>query len=198
MPRKPTHRSIVRDIRVVLGLTQTALAKRLGTTTITINRIENGSLKISRRLALRLSWSTGVKYQDIVTNAPGRPQTWHGELRGDRLDELDQKARNLSAEQLGTIIDDVKYRAELILKAVLADAPRKLWSLDAAIQTAFDGLEEEFGLRRSVKRARESQVDPSIVESLQKKFPLPGKAHKGKIGCTESTARRSVETSRLV
>jgi transcriptional regulator with XRE-family HTH domain len=195
MPKKPSHRSIVRDIREILGLTQTALAKRLGTTMITINRIENGSLKISRRLALRLSWSTGVNYQDLLTNAPGRPQTWHGELSSDRLEQLDQKARNLSAEQLATMIDDVAYHAELMFKAVLANAPRKLWSLDAAIGAAFDQLEQEFGLTRSVKRVRESQVDPSLVESLQKKFSPPPKTHKGGTRGTESTARRSVESS---
>jgi DNA-binding XRE family transcriptional regulator len=192
MPRKPTHRSIVRDIREECGWTQTALARRLGTTPITVNRIENGSLKISRRLALRLSWSTGVKYLDIMANAPGRPQTRHGVFSRDQLDEFDQKARNLTAKEFDSLIDNATYRATLILKAALADAPRKFWSLDAAIEASFDDLEKEFGLTASVKRIRHPRIEPAQTKTPQLS---KSQSRSSRIEGTESTARRSVESS---
>jgi DNA-binding XRE family transcriptional regulator len=173
MPKKPSHRSIVRDIRKELGFTQAQLAARLGTSWVTINRIENDSLKISRKLALRLSTLTGVLMQDILTNAAGPLRPWYGDFSGGNLDRLDQMARSLGPRQLKTLIGNATYRAELILMAALENAPRQLWSLDAAIEAAFDELEEEFGLRESVKKLRQSTSRPGIVAWIEERVGRP-------------------------
>jgi DNA-binding XRE family transcriptional regulator len=158
----------------MLGLTQDQLAKRLGTTWVTINRIENGSLKISRKLALRLSALTGVQYGDIKENEPGPLRTWHGQLSSGRLDQLDQMARELAPRQLKTLIGNATYRAELILTAALQqDAARKFWTLDAAIEAMFDELEHEFGLQRLVRQLRKANGKPEIVAWIKERVGEP-------------------------
>ena len=63
MPRHPPNRG--------LDSTRTSLAARLlGTSEAAINRIENGSLRISKKLALRVFWLTGVYYRDILKMQP--------------------------------------------------------------------------------------------------------------------------------
>ena len=159
MPRKPSNRSIIREIRQVLGWTQLQLANRLGVTLSTLNRVENGSLKISRRLALRLCWATGVPYADIVSNKEGPPQTLRGPLSPETLVRMDQEVRELKPQDLKMLATNVAWLAESLFRAAFEDAPAKLWSLDAAIQAELAELETEFGLAGSVKRIRQSDLE---------------------------------------
>jgi DNA-binding XRE family transcriptional regulator len=164
MPRPPSYYSIVREIRMKIGLTQGRLALRLGTSRITINQIENGMLRISRRLALSLSWLTGVPYRDILENRSGTLQTWYGQPSAARIEQLDQMARELAPRQLKTLIANAAYRAELILRTAAERAPRKLWALDAAIEATFEDLEKEFGLQENVERLRRAPA-PFVIQA---------------------------------
>jgi hypothetical protein len=115
-----------------------------------------------------------VYYADIKENASGPLSTWHGQLSSARLNQLDDMARYLGPNKLKTMIENAAYRAELILKAALQqDTARKLWTIDAAIEAAFDELESEFGLQRSVQRLRKSTAQPEIVAWIKEKAGPP-------------------------
>src|SRR4051812_9741462 len=61
MPRRPTHRHIMRDLRHTIRKTQAEFALMAGVKPITINRIENGSIKrVSAELAVRIHVATGI------------------------------------------------------------------------------------------------------------------------------------------
>jgi DNA-binding XRE family transcriptional regulator len=175
MPRSPSHYSIVREIRKRVGWTQAQLAERIGTSWISISRVENGSLKISRKLALRLTWETGVPYRDIMNNKVGPPQTQRdGELDLTKISNMDIHARRLTFEQIQkSLVDNATYRAELLYRAAHATAPRKIWSLDAAIMIAFEELAEEFGLTNEVAKLeplRGKDLRPA-AKSAKKRAP---------------------------
>jgi transcriptional regulator with XRE-family HTH domain len=182
MPRAPSNYSIVREIRKRLGLTQAELAKRLGVIRPTINKIENDELDIPRRLALALSNFTGVHFGEILSNRPGEPRTWHGQpleecFAGVQFTAIpgkttNQVARELAQRHVEVLIKNVGYRAELILKAAMRAAPTKLWTLDAAIEIAFDDLEKEFGLQETVKRLRKIPA-PHVGWIKKKVGPSP-------------------------
>jgi transcriptional regulator with XRE-family HTH domain len=181
MPRSPSHYSIVREIRKRLGLTQTQLAARLKVAWVTLNRIENDHDKLSRRIALLLSEQTGVLFGDIMKNRQGVLRTWYGTLSSERLPlgdtRRDKFARALGSQHLKTLIGNAEYRAELILGAMMEAAPQKVWTLDGAIEIAFDQLEQEFGLQEIVERLRRApapladwirdQVGPPPVNLLK-------------------------------
>jgi len=154
MSRSPTHRSILREIRNILGWTQTTLAERIGTTPITVNRIENHSLKISKRLAWRICWTTGVYQQDILNNKPGQPQTPSGPLTKDSLGRMEEISQNMTEEQQRYLVEFATEHVAFLVKACFNDSPRKLWSLQSAVKSAVEEIAEDFGLTKAFKKAR--------------------------------------------
>ncbi len=60
MPKKPRFIHPVRHVRTCLGYTQAAFAKLLGRSTITIQRVENGRLPLSQKLADIIMETTGA------------------------------------------------------------------------------------------------------------------------------------------
>jgi transcriptional regulator with XRE-family HTH domain len=72
MPRRPTKRHVLRNLREVIGITQRELAEMAGVKPISINRIENGSLAISSDLARRINVSTGLNLREIAQGPTGK------------------------------------------------------------------------------------------------------------------------------
>lgn len=66
MPRKPRFLHPVRQVRNCLGHTQESFAKLIGCSAITVQRIENGSLKLSPRLAERIMDATGALPRSLL------------------------------------------------------------------------------------------------------------------------------------
>lgn len=59
--------SRLRDLRTGQGLTQAALAERVGVSRKTINTVENGVFVPSAVLALRLARALGCRVEDIFS-----------------------------------------------------------------------------------------------------------------------------------
>ena len=72
MPRHPTHRHVLRDLIETIRKTQSEFAQMIGVETITVNRIVNGSLKISDDLAIRIHVATGIDIQELRKGSKGR------------------------------------------------------------------------------------------------------------------------------
>jgi transcriptional regulator with XRE-family HTH domain len=170
MSKRPLHRSILREIRTALSWDQRTLSERIGVSLGTVKRLETGSLQMTSRIALRVFWATGVSYQDVLANKPGVPQTRFGPLDKNHLARLDERARRVTDKERDTIRDDHAYEIELLLKACLLKAPRKLWALDAAIMTALKALAIEFELVDALEQVRASAFDPKLVKELNQKF----------------------------
>lgn len=58
MPKKPRMNHPVRQMRTCLGHTQATFAKLVGCSAIAIQRIENGSLRLSPKLAHTIAEAT--------------------------------------------------------------------------------------------------------------------------------------------
>src|SRR5262249_7964874 len=154
----PTHRSIVREIRLALGLSQDELAARMGTSAGTINKIENGAMTISRRLALRLSWLSGVPWKPIAVNHPGRPMTALGPLDRSHARRKTEQLRNLPETELEERIRYACYNLEVLLLACQSKAPQKFEALEAATMVGQQDWVEEFSLSAAVKMIEKEMV----------------------------------------
>ncbi len=66
MPRKPRLTHPLRDVRHCLNMTQPAFAKFIGCSAITVQRIENRTLKMSDKIADRILEATGVNPVDYA------------------------------------------------------------------------------------------------------------------------------------
>jgi transcriptional regulator with XRE-family HTH domain len=172
MPKQPSFYSIVRTIRQSLKLTQDRLADRLGVYVSIVRRIENGTLGVSDRIAQSLAELSGVPALDIRSNRAGRLRSrYKAGVTPRLLTDQDKRARELSAAQRKTLLDNYSYHAELLLNAVLLAAPHQLWALDTAIEAALSEIERRFGLSATVKDLREKRLDPQIVQFLQRFRP---------------------------
>jgi transcriptional regulator with XRE-family HTH domain len=66
MPKKPQINHPVRQVRTALGHTQPRFAKLVGCSTIAIQRIENGSLKLSPKLAYAIAEATHADPRSLL------------------------------------------------------------------------------------------------------------------------------------
>src|SRR5438552_1698393 len=80
MPRKPSFRHPLRDLRTILGkgYTQKKFSRELGVSEVAIKRIENGTLKLSTEMKGRIAAFTGVDAASLDSGRftiAGRPFT---------------------------------------------------------------------------------------------------------------------------
>jgi hypothetical protein len=140
-----------------------------------VNRIENGSLKLSRKLGLRICWSTGVHYRDLMANTPGVPQTRNGDLTKESFEAMAQAVAAIDDvdQVLQSLILNAATRADLLYQA-LNQAPcgrTKMWAMDAAIMEAFEFIEKEFGLSKRVDKLRlgdSGKIKIQVVQTARK------------------------------
>jgi transcriptional regulator with XRE-family HTH domain len=178
MPKAPSYRSIVREIRQSLKLTQAQLAERLGLYVTTIRQIENNELTVSDRFAADLSFLSGVPAVDIRSNRPGALRTrYKAGVTPRLLSDKDRRARELTPAHRQTLLDNYLYHVELLLDATLLASPHQLWTLSSAIETALSDIERRFNLSETVKELRQKPFDPEIVKFLEK-FRPPAEASK--------------------
>jgi transcriptional regulator with XRE-family HTH domain len=67
MPRKPSFRHPLRDLRAILGkeYTQKKLSRELGVSEVAIKRIENGTLRLSTEMKGRIAAFAGVDAESL-------------------------------------------------------------------------------------------------------------------------------------
>src|SRR5439155_3753099 len=68
MPRKPTQKHPIRDLRAIIQKSQKAFAQMIGINPGTLKRIENNDpkLKLSRRIATRIFAETGADIDSLL------------------------------------------------------------------------------------------------------------------------------------
>lgn len=81
MPRPPKNNSALRNVRNAAGLTQKELARRIGVNDVTIQKIENDKITMSRPLAYRLKSQLGCGIRTT------RPDT-DGQVKWDVSDKM--------------------------------------------------------------------------------------------------------------
>jgi transcriptional regulator with XRE-family HTH domain len=73
MPQKPAKRHVIADVRIETELSQAQLASVLGCATITVRRIEQGTLKLTEKLALKAQQAFDVSAHWLLANDPSQP-----------------------------------------------------------------------------------------------------------------------------
>ena len=150
MPRKPRFIHPVRQVRTCLGYSQPAFAKLIGCSAIAIQRIENGTLQLSRRLANSILEATGA---DPVTLRAGRD--------AKAMDMMGQEYSKESLELYKNTLPCTEYELKyyrykliLYLEMLLIASNRtnnvKTYPVNAAIQEAFLKIAQDFDLEKSI------------------------------------------------
>jgi len=91
MAQIPARRHVIADVRLETGLSQAELAKILGVAAISIQKIEQGSLKLSEDLAIKAQKVFDVSAAWLLTNDPTQlAVTPRGDLWTEDFYELTQ------------------------------------------------------------------------------------------------------------
>ena len=165
MPRRPTEPHVLRTVRARHGLSQLALARLVGVETVTIKKIEGDQLKLSRKLAHRISIATGADPQQLIDNS--EPETPY--MVGAYPEELTRE--RFQARQQPKL-KDVEEAGRILAKAIqqmLRDSIPKgsVWVLWYALRQAIQELREEFDLPVSVYQGKESRA--ILLETISRK-----------------------------
>jgi|SRR6516164_2860476 len=162
MPRKPSYPHVLRTARIIHELTQQQLAKRVGVAVITLQKIESGQIKLSKRLANRLSIATGVDPAQLIENfepekpylnvisfrSPTPPRIPLKNSRALQLIKENKPSKDSMETELRLIQDSLRQMLE-------ASIPKgSYWVLLHAISWALSDLREEFKLPPKVQAAR--------------------------------------------
>lgn len=149
MPRKPTEKHPIRDLRNIIGKTQRGFAKTLGIYPGTLKRIENNSLKLSRKIAIRIQGETGINVEKLLG----------GKLR-DELErkytmEFYKKWKDLHFKQSEKIAKEraaaLAWWIEILLRASVVGSKRRLWQVVATLVQTIDECCSDFDLRGPVE-----------------------------------------------
>jgi transcriptional regulator with XRE-family HTH domain len=148
MPRKPRVTHPLRDLRTVLNMTQPAFAKFVGCSAITIQRIENRTLKMSHVLADKILEATGVNPREL---AAGRKAV---DVEGNPYTKQSYEDYKKWIEQTHHGIDYYRFHLSRLLDLLLISSERaghaKLHSVNAALGNAFEKIAEDFSLRKNI------------------------------------------------
>ena len=119
MPRAATHRHVLRDLRRTIGKTQAQFAQMVSVQPITINRIENGSLKeISPNLAVKIHVATGISISELAKGSAGKLIDHFGSPYSNKTFAWWKKAfRQASESDAKKIAENLSWWLEVLLRA---------------------------------------------------------------------------------
>ena len=147
MPKRPRFIHPVRQVRTCLAHTQASFAKLLGCAAITIQRIENGPLRLSEKLANTILETTGANPTAL--------------LKGKALDRDGKPFTKESSEKYKALVSCVDSRQhhrqtlfswiELLLIASERAGQSKMDAVVANIQIFLKKLAADFNLDKNIK-----------------------------------------------
>ena len=152
MPKKPRILHPVRQVRNCVKLTQPQFAKLVGCSAIAIQRVENGSLKLSPKLAHTVAEATNADPATLL-QGPGATVL-------DRMDHPYSKDSLQFLKDVMPMTDkELQYYLQThvrYLKLLLIGSERggkfKAYGVIAAIQDAFQKIAKDFNLTPSIER----------------------------------------------
>ncbi len=149
MPITPSHPHVLRAARKARGITQEKLAQAVGVAAITIQKIESGHVKLSRKLAYRISIVTRLDTQQLLDNSePDNPRLHPDRLTGPPTQEEIER--------------ETKLLADIIRLSLLGQTKTQsqFWVVRYAINQALGELGNEFGLRIKAERFSKKPLLP--------------------------------------
>jgi DNA-binding XRE family transcriptional regulator len=174
MPRKPSHRHPLRQVREATKMTQSQFAKLVGSSAPTIQAIENGQRQITLELAEKIMEVTGAwpfclsENWDEAFDVKGKPYTPLSYLEfTENLDDDTGRARKEISDALIDVLDAAASEGKLrlalhFLSKEIATIVQRL-NLDDALCHLFESKSLSFKPRVTVGYLRQNPELAKLV-----------------------------------
>lgn len=149
MPRKPRLTHPLREIRQALEMTQPAFAKLVGRAAITIQRIENRTLKMSPELADKILEATGANPRELLAGRKAVDVSGHPYTKQSY--EVYQKWLKDSQHSIDYYGFHLTRFLQLLLISSERAGQKKLHSVVAALQDSFAKIGRDFDLKKNIE-----------------------------------------------
>lgn len=146
MPKKPKINHPVRQVRTCLGETQTNFAKLVGCSAIAIQRIENGTLKLSAKLAHAIAEAASADPQSLLKGPGATALDGMGQLYTKESFQQLKGLVPMTDKELRRYLDSLIGFLELLLIASNRAGSSKTHGVNAAVQAAFAKIADDFKL----------------------------------------------------
>jgi transcriptional regulator with XRE-family HTH domain len=160
MARPATKEHVLRTTREILGWSQVDLAKKIGVSPVTIKKIENHVVAMSKEIASRISALTGVDKEQLIANTkPTRPEVLvdvtksadgqylivKGPLTKKRFDSA-HDSETLTQEKVDFWLAFHTFQIQMHLDACVTSSPERFHALSMALVSAVAEIAKEFNL----------------------------------------------------
>jgi len=155
MPRPPTHRHVLRDLRNAIPRTQAQFAKLLGVSRVYINKIENGQTQISPSLANRVGALTGISTGELVKGSEGKLIDLIGKPYGPETFIWWQKTVRQPPSKADVIscVRNFRWWAWILLRAAAVHYKGVGYATTVvALNQSLNTIRHEFGLEETTNR----------------------------------------------
>src|SRR5208282_1403616 len=174
MPRKPRFIHPVRQVRTCLGFSQPAFAKLVGCSAVAIQRIENGTLQLSRKLANSILEATGADPFTLRAGREANAMDMMGHEYTKQSYEFYKGVIPCTEKELKFHLYKLIHYLELLLIASNRVNQIKTYAVNGAIQESFQKIAEDFNLEKGIHNflIEQRSVDKRIYRvSDLRKFP---------------------------
>ena len=151
MPRPPTKLHVLRTVREILGLSQVALAKKIGVAPVTIKKIENLMVPMSKKTAELIADFTGVDKQKLLENThPAEPKNHWGDSFSKEWFETEY-SKEITKETVDFHVRFISFHVQMALDACAGVRPREGDTVIHAFEAAIAEITEKFQLASKVR-----------------------------------------------
>ena len=151
MPRKPRFNHPVRQVRTCLGLSQSAFAKSVGCSTIAIQRIENGSLQLSQKLACSIMEATGANPVSLLAGNDAAARDMMGNTYSKESLQFFKNVLPCDEQEWKTLLLAIFHQLQLLFVVSNLGGRYKTYAVNGALQTALLKLAADFNLTQSIQ-----------------------------------------------
>jgi transcriptional regulator with XRE-family HTH domain len=150
MPRRPTKLHVLRTIREILGLSQVAFAKKIGVAPVTIKKIENHTVPMSKNTAELIGAFTGASQEQLLENTrPAEPKNHWGDPYTKEWFETEYKSE-ITKGLVDTYVADITVKAQMALDACASVRSRDGEAVAIAFLIAIEDITHKFQLDSKV------------------------------------------------
>ena len=150
MPRKPRFVHPVRQVRTCLGHSQPAFARLVGCSAVAIQRIENGTLQLSTKLANSIMEATGADPVSLRAGLDARALDMLGHDYSRQSYESYKGVLPFNDDELRVLLRKLVQYCQLLLIASNRGSKFKSYVVNSAIQEALSKVADDFNLLSSI------------------------------------------------